>query len=181
MNNDEFVDIKKYNGYYQINRKGQVRSLKRKIHYFNKKGKYVYPVKEKLLKSTTRDKNIKYLCVDLRKNKKRKTKFIHRLVAEAFILNPQNKTQVNHIDGNKKNNHVSNLEWCTHLENMQHAVKNKLTSFGSKNSNSYLTEKQVLEIRDLKGKIFQKQIAKTFSIGQATVSDIHNNKTWKHI
>lgn len=57
---------------------------------------------------------------------KRHTTGVHRLVAIAFIPNPENKSDVNHIDGNKSNNHVSNLEWCTHKENMAHGKRLKL-------------------------------------------------------
>lgn len=64
-----------------------------------------------------------YLYVDLYKNGKRKRFYIHRLVAETFIPNPENKPYINHIDGNPKNNNVSNLEWCTPLENVEHASK----------------------------------------------------------
>lgn len=67
-----------------------------------------------------------YLQAHLRVGKKRQTVYIHRLVAEAFIPNPDNKPIVNHIDGNKKNNDVSNLEWVTASENNFHAYKNGL-------------------------------------------------------
>jgi hypothetical protein len=64
-----------------------------------------------------------YLYVDLYNGNKRKRKYIHRLVAEAFIPNPQNKPYINHIDGDTHNNLVENLEWCTPLENVEHASK----------------------------------------------------------
>ena len=64
-----------------------------------------------------------YWYVDLYNNGLRKRQFIHRLVADAFIANPDNKPFVNHIDGNPANNHISNLEWCTAKENVSHAGK----------------------------------------------------------
>lgn len=71
-------------------------------------------------------KHLGYLQVVLCKNGTQKTKRIHRLVAEAFIPNPSNLKEVNHIDGDKENNHVSNLEWCTRKENMNHAFSTGL-------------------------------------------------------
>lgn len=64
-----------------------------------------------------------YLYVDLYNGNKRTRKYVHRLVAEAFIPNHENKPYINHIDGNPHNNNVNNLEWCTPLENVEHASK----------------------------------------------------------
>lgn len=75
-----------------------------------------------------------YLCTDLYQKGHRTTKKVHRLVAEAFIPNPEGKSQINHKDGNKKNNHVNNLEWVTPQENCRHAWDNGLAfpSYGMK-------------------------------------------------
>ena len=74
-------------------------------------------------KSTDNHSGRGYLYVDLYQNGKRKRKYIHRLVAEAYIPNPKNLPLVNHIDGNSKNNIATNLEWCTARENVDHAAK----------------------------------------------------------
>lgn len=69
------------------------------------------------------DNNMGYLYIDLYNQGKHRKEYIHRLVAKAFIPNPKNKPYINHIDGNPHNNFVGNLEWCTPLENVEHASK----------------------------------------------------------
>lgn len=99
-----FKPIKDYEHLYQINENGDVYSntSKRLIKpYINKSG---------------------YLMIALSKNSKAKHLLVSRLVASHFIENPENKAQVNHKDCNKLNNHISNLEWVTHQENIRHAV-----------------------------------------------------------
>ena len=78
-----------------------------------------------------------------------KTVRLHRAVAKAFIPNPENLPEVNHIDGNKLNNHASNLEWTTHKKNMEHAYSTGLAKngFGDESSRSILTAEQVAYIR----------------------------------
>ena len=102
---EEWRDIKGYEGKYQVSNLGRVKSRHKILKPNNVKGYlYVYPSK----------------------NSKKEALKVHRLVAEAFIDNPENKPEVNHIDGNKENNRVENLEWCTKSENMQHAIKTGL-------------------------------------------------------
>ena len=109
-------DIKKYKGLYQVSNLGRIKSL-----YKWDVSKKQYVKGNKILKLNTRNN---YYIVQLTKNKERKSKQVHRLVAEAFILNLENKPFINHIDFNTKNNRVDNLEWCTQKENVNHSICN---------------------------------------------------------
>ena len=136
-------DIKGYEGLYQISNLGNVKSLKR--NRFNYRLQRMIIVnKEKLLKQSFDGK--KYLFVTLQKHKSRKNYRIHRLVAESFIPNPNNLPQVNHIDGNKTNNCVSNLEWCDGSYNVKESFRLGLSKKGAVHPNS----KKVLQY-DLNG------------------------------
>lgn len=115
-NVEEWKDIKNYEGLYQVSNLGRVRSVD---HYAsNGKTQILYKGKIKRLQS---NKKNDYLSVILSKNNKEKRVYIHRLVAESFIKKIDGKDEVNHIDGNKHNNIVENLEWVTSQENKQHA------------------------------------------------------------
>ncbi len=103
-------DIKDFEGVYQISTWGRLKSYKR-----DPKG-YILSVK---------DKNGNYLSVVLKHKGKRRSVKIHRLVAEAFIPNPDLKPEVNHKDTKKQNNHYQNLEWVDRLENVEHCLKHK--------------------------------------------------------
>lgn len=123
-----------------------------------------------------------YKACTLFNNKIKKNRTIHSLVLEAFLRERKNGEQVNHINGNKEDNSLENLEYCTASENLKHAYKNGLKSArGSKNSQSKLSEKDVLEIKLLLGKISQKEIAIKFNIDQSTVSNIKTGKLWSHV
>lgn len=105
-------DIKGYEGYYQVSNLGEVRSIG---HKWQRKG--IHKIK------LHQNHDAGYLLADLHKNGKYKSYMVHRLVAQAFIPNPDNKPEVNHKDGNKKNNNVENLEWNTKSENCVHRCK----------------------------------------------------------
>jgi hypothetical protein len=170
-------DIVGYEGSYQISNKGRVKSLKR-IIYRSDGVKQSYGG---LLKTQYKSKR-GYMISSLCKNGKSQKSKIHRLIAIHFIPNPDNKPKINHIDGNKLNNNLDNLEWCTDMENSQHAWKTGLIdNKGSKNGMSKLTKSEVLNIRNLKGKITYREIAEKHNISNANAWLIANKKRWKHI
>ena len=115
INSETFKDIAGYEGLYQIGNKGTVIG-------FSRSNDNRYKNKQWILKQY-KDRN-GYMYVTLSNNKKRKTIKVHRLVAEAFLENHNNYPCVNHIDSNRSNNNIDNLEWCTYKQNMQHALLN---------------------------------------------------------
>lgn len=112
------VDRANPNGVYEVSNLGRVRSLDQIVTYKNAKGSRVsYKRKGRILRTHSNGSGHKYVNLGLGDNKKRA---VHRLVAKAFIPNPGNKPEVNHIDCDPSNNAVNNLEWVTHAENMQY-------------------------------------------------------------
>ena len=113
----------------------------------------------------------------------RQSKSIHRMVAEAFLPNPENKPCVNHKDGDKMNNHVSNLEWVTHKENTRHAMASgAMNNHGENHSRSKLKKDQVLEIRRrLKEGEHPPTLSQEFGVTKSTIASIGKRRTWKHI
>lgn len=115
---------------------------------------------------------------------------VHKLVAEVFLYNPdpKNNTQVNHKDGNKQNNNMFNLEWCTPKENVLHAYENGLISrdnmsksaLGSKNSQAKITEEDVKWIRS-HSHLTKEELAKKFNVSISTIYGILSRKNWNHI
>jgi len=172
-------DIKGYEGAYQISNLGRVKTLRRKIKH-PRHGEYLRP--EKILRP--RINHHGYLRVAFNVNKVTKDFFVHRLIAIAFIPNPHNYATINHMDGNKLNNDISNLEWCTQPENLSHAHRIGLCDKkGILHHNVKLTEKKVLRIRKLyaEGKLNQYELADKYDVSVPTICNITKNNTWRHI
>lgn len=170
-------DIEGYNGRYQVSNLGRVKSI-------ITKGRYEYnPPKVSILSGTIARGG--YKRVLLTKNGKKTAESVHRLVAKAFIPNPENKPQINHIDGNKLNNCVDNLEWVTHQENQAHAWDNGLKQpfRGEDHPNSKLSEDTVSRIRgmDRDTDYSHREIAEEFGLRRRLVTSIINKKAWAHV
>lgn len=127
MKNEIWKDCKHYEGLYQVSNYGRVKSLERDIVYKDGRKKHLT---ETMLKFGSN--GVGYSFVYMSRNGKAKKEYVHRLVAMAFIPNPENKPQVNHIDENPMNNYVGNLEWVTSKENINYGNHNAKLSYSLK-------------------------------------------------
>lgn len=114
---------------------------------------------------------------------KRKNAKVHRLVATAFLENPMDKPQVNHIDGDPSNNAVDNLEWATPVENVRHSIATGLRlDKGELSACAKLSSADVLEIRELKKVgVSHREMAALFGVTHGNINAIVGKRTWKHI
>lgn len=169
--------IKGYEGLYEISNLGKLKSLAKSPGVGINKRYMVdrilpgYKVKRK------------YIQVQLWKNQKVKVKGAHRLVLETFKPTNNPKLETNHIDGNKYNNNIDNLEWVTSKENKRHAFKNGLCDHrrGECLYNSKLTEKDVKWIRKNHKQYSYSELGKKFDVGKSCIWHIVHRYNWKHI
>lgn len=163
MAQEIWKDIAGYDGLYQVSNMGNIKSLRGK--------------KQTILKNIV---SMGYCQTNLCKNSKCNTIRIHRLVAQAFIINKYNKPFINHINGDKSDNRAENLEWCTHNENVQHAYKLGLNkNYCENHYNAKLTNNDVIEI--LNSKMKQRDIAKKYSVNERIISAIKRGKRYNKI
>ena len=166
--NEIWKDIIGFEGHYQVSNKGKVRSIK------NNKIKELKPYKE--------IKRCGYLSVYLRLPGQKFTKKVHRLVAEAFIPNPNGFPEVNHIDENKENNCVENLEWCTGEYNLCYGTRLKRISESNKMKVAqYSLNGELLEIFNSQGEAAEKTNSTQGGISDCIRGRIktHNGYIWK--
>jgi hypothetical protein len=150
-------------------------------YYVTEDGRLFRDGKE--LSTSLTNKGYKTLRLSL--NGIRKHLAVHRGVAELYVPNPNNLSQVNHIDANKLNNHYTNLEWVSQTQNRNHAIENGLMKYGEDYEHSKLTESDVKYIRDnyipKHPEFSGAALAKKFGVGSTQISRIIHNKRWKHI
>ena len=168
---EEWKPIEGYEGLYEISNYGQVNNIKR----------------NKLLKPYS-STHLIYPRVNLSKNKKAKLHYHHRLLAKAFIPNPEDLPEINHKDGDKTNNSLENLEWVSHVQNVRHAFEEGLNLAATKlqgenSSMSKLTDGEVVRIRSLYKPYFysMNKLAKEFGVSVQNIYMIVSGKTWKHL
>lgn len=151
-----------YDGYY-ITENSEV---------FNKYGKKLSPV----------NNGKGYLILNININGSRKCKAIHRMMAEAFIPNPENLPEVNHKDANRQNNSIANLEWVTHGQNIRHSydMQNR-TSKGSNNANCKIDESIVIEICKHLATGLKASAVRDLGYSYSLVRKIKNKQNWMHI
>jgi hypothetical protein len=167
--NEVWKYIEGYNNKYMVSDLGNVMILP----YISEQGHFLAG---RLLSPTDNGRGYQ------RVNFNNETKYLHRLVAQTFLPNPQNKEEVNHVDGNKKNNVLYNLEWVTPDENRQHAVINNLIPHSENHHFSKLDRNQVLKIKKLfnQGER-QIDIARTMGISHKTIHLIVRGRIWRRV
>ena len=167
-------DVKGFEGLYQVSNLGRVRSLDRMKNNRLFRGRVLRQPKD----------NDGYCLVTLCDGKRSKTGKVHRLVAFAFIPNPDNLPEINHIDENKENNRADNLEWCSTKYNLTYGSRKGMMA-GTKNNHAKLTEKEVVEIRKIYKKgdmqFGQSALGKKYGVSHIQIANIVKRKSWKEI
>lgn len=156
-----------------------------KFNYYALDNGTIYSEKSNKILSPQLDKDGYEKVQMMSTDGKRHRYSVHRLIMENFCpVENMDKLQVNHIDGNKRNNKLSNLEWCTCSQNIKHAYSTNLHSQkGEKNNGSKLKEFQVLEIIQdlLEHKLTQKQIGAKFGVTEDCIGEIKRHRNWKYL
>ena len=177
MDNEIWKEIPGYEGLYQVSTCGRVAMYER-IY----KNGVLY--KARIKKLCLNDSGY-YLTVLSDSSGYKRNYRVSRLVALAFLPNPENKREVNHINGNPKDNRVDNLEWVTPSENIKHAYRTGLISLraGEKCKHAKLTNSDVLKIRELfnNSTLKYREISQMFNISMSVIGNIKARRIWKHV
>lgn len=168
---------------YEVSNFGRVKTIGRKLRYTHAVtgNEHFRQTTKRFLKAQYNNQT-GYKFYQLYRNKKMHNKPIHQLVAEAFLTKKKGQDTVNHKDGNKHNNIVSNLEWCTDRYNHYHATITGLKPKGKRIGTSKLTNNSVHAIKWFLNKgLSHSELAKAFKVSRSAISLIYEGVTWKHI
>lgn len=164
MNDEVWGSLPELKGLFEVSNLGNVRT-----------------VKSKQLRKAQLQK-LGYRRISLRVDSELLGYQLHRLVALVHIPNPNDYREINHIDGDKENNNVDNLEWCTRSQNMSHAFRTGLVSNrGILNPRARLSELTVINIRHCRGELTNEKLGKIFNVPTSTVARIMTRKSWSHL
>lgn len=168
---------------YDVSNLGRVRSRRWKKSFGGRVGfKTVMLDQPRLIRTFPRCVKTPYIVVGLQTNKGERQFHVHRLVAEAFIANPEKLPQVNHKNLIKSDPRAGNLEWCTHQQNHAHATASGIRPKGEKHGCARLTEAQVVDIRArVAGGDRPNRIAKEYRVTVQNILRIVHRETWKHL
>ena len=165
-----------WEGFYEVSSLGRVKSLARRYWTTGGRVPHWCNIRERILKPAKN--GCGYWFVALSRDGKLTTYVIHRLVAEAFIGPRPAGMDTCHGANGKDDNTLANLTYGTHSQNMRDCLRDGTHQHGERGSNAKLTSAQVAEIRSLKGKRLQREIATAFGISRSCVSLIWSGKTW---
>lgn len=183
MNTEIWRSVASLEHSHEVSSLGRLRTVARDVEYYH--GTYGTMVVRKLRSKpvTLRKDKDGYIMANLSLEKsKTLTVKVHRLVAQAFIANTYDKPQVNHIDGDKTNNRVENLEWVTNYENRIHALETGLHASGSRSPHAMMTEAQILVIKErIAAGDRNVDIAKDFGVSHKYISGIRHSHSWSRL
>lgn len=168
---------------YSVSNFGRVKTNSRKLRYVHAvTGQEHFRLTEERFLKVQFNGRTGYKFYQLYRQKKMYNRPIHTLVAETFLKKKPFHSTVNHKDGNKHNNVVENLEWCTNEYNHHHATATGLVAKGERVGTSKLNERTVYAVKWFLAKgITHTELSKAFQVSRATVSLISENKIWRHI
>lgn len=179
MNDEIWKPIAGYEGLYEISSYGRIFSLPK-----TRKGRGGFPVTKPARMMKPKKASNGYQMITLWKEGKRTNKTTHRLVAEAFLPNPCNHPQVNHLDSDRFNPRLDNLEWCDRSSNHEHAMRaGSFSPVKNPNFARNLCPEKVMEIHALRalGGWSHAKLAKRFDVCQESIRAVLIQKTWKEL